>query len=91
MVMDLAHCHLGSETVPSGSLSVAVNAVPACGCNADRVTVPGSSTLVTSTVDHLHAGLAGAVHGLDGDLVYVVGWLRLWIEMPSLLRPVGVS
>ena len=41
---------MGLPVVPpvSGSVSVAVTLTPTCGCRVDNVTVPGSSTLVTS-------------------------------------------
>ena len=48
--LDLAHCHLTSDTAPSMSVRVAVSAVPIRGCNSDSVTVPSSSTFVTVTV-----------------------------------------
>ena len=44
------HCHVTPTVAPSGSLSVAVSAVPACGRPDESATVPASSALVTSTV-----------------------------------------
>ena len=44
------HCHFVSATPPSRSVTSAVKAVSVWGRRADRVTVPSSFTLVTSTV-----------------------------------------
>ena len=49
-VPDLTHCQVSPETLPSGSLSAAVRTRPSSGCDDDRVTVPGSSTLATLMV-----------------------------------------
>ena len=45
---DLAHCHVRPLTLPSGSFSVAVTAVPTAGCVDDRVTVPSGCTAITT-------------------------------------------
>ena len=44
-----AHCHRSSETSPSTSVSVAVNATPTTGWRFDSVNVAGSSSFVTFT------------------------------------------
>ena len=52
-LLPLYHCQVtvvSSLAILSGSVRVAVIATPTWGCNVDRVTVPGSSTLVTSMV-----------------------------------------
>ena len=49
-LLPLYHCQVRLDMVPSGSVKVAVIPSPTWGCNVDRVTVPGSSTLVTAMV-----------------------------------------
>ena len=44
------HSHSVTLTTLSGSVSSASRGLPARGDNVDRLTVPGSSTLVTVTV-----------------------------------------
>ena len=44
------HCHDAPVMPPSASESVAVTAVPSSGDVVDKLTVPGSSTLVTVTI-----------------------------------------
>ena len=46
----MAHCHFSSDTAPSRSVTSVVKAVALWGRLADRVTVPASSSLVTSTI-----------------------------------------
>ena len=48
-LVERAHCQLMFVTLPSGSVSVAVTAAPTTGLLRDRLTLPGSSTLVTVT------------------------------------------
>ena len=59
-VSPLDHCQLGPLTAPSGSVRVAVTAVPTPGDAWESVTLPASSTLftliVTSTVSELLEG-----------------------------------
>ena len=50
MASELAHCHVMSVMSPSGSVTMAVNSTPTCGCVADRLAVPSSSTFVTVMV-----------------------------------------
>ena len=44
------HCQIWPVMPPSGSVRVAVSDTPSCGWDADRDTLPGSSTLVTLMV-----------------------------------------
>ena len=50
-VLLACHCQEVPDTLPSGSLKVAVRAVPTRGdVGGDRLTLPASSALVTVTV-----------------------------------------
>ena len=80
IVVDLDHCHIWLEMVPSGSVRVAVNVGPGLvtTIRSDRDTVPSSSTLVTLHHDILRAHIQGLVGGLDSDLVRVVCARRIF-------------
>ena len=45
----MLHCHLRLDMLPSGSVRLAVTAIPTRGCVLDRVTTPSSSSFVTVT------------------------------------------
>ena len=45
-----AHIQVAAEIVPSGSVRVAVRAIPNTGCPGARATAPASSSSVTVTV-----------------------------------------
>ena len=55
MLLDLAHCHVGVDHVAvEVGHRLAVKGMSTRGRRAERVTVPSSSTSVTSTITALH-------------------------------------
>ena len=56
-VSDRDHCQVTALTLPSGSSTLAVNAVPTAGVAVPNVTDPASSTFVTVTVTASSAAL----------------------------------
>ena len=89
MLLDLAHCQLTLVAVPSGSVRLAVKGIVARGCRAERVTVPSSSTLVTSTITSCMPVLP-VLSTASTVISYVLSPAWLWNRL-CLLTSVGTS
>ena len=78
IVVDLDHCHIWLEMVPSGSVRVAVNLV--LGLVPHRRQGYGPVLVHVGHLDHdiLRAHIQGLVGGLDSDLVRVVCARRIF-------------
>ena len=71
-LLPLYHCQVTVfSAATSGSSRVAMISTETWGCNVDRVTVPGSSTLVTSMVT---CSVAGVAPPSDASTVTVYIW-----------------